>query len=90
VRQLFGALEDGESLLRVLEKVIGAGGLTVALGDELGEPELRQLAFVAAPYGSGDGPHGVLGVVGSWRMDYARAMALVEYLSQLVSARLSA
>ena len=89
VRQLFGALEDGESLLRVLEKVIGTGGLTVALGDELEEPELRQLAFVAAPYGSGDGRHGVLGVVGSWRMDYARAIALVDYLSRLVSAKLS-
>jgi len=61
----------------------------VALGDELEEPELRQLAFVAAPYGSGDGRHGVLGVVGSWRMDYARAIALVDYLSRLVSAKLS-
>ncbi|HTY17323.1 MAG TPA: heat-inducible transcriptional repressor HrcA [Myxococcota bacterium] len=90
VRELFGALEDGESLLRVVEKVIGAGGLTVALGDELGEPELRRLAFVAAPFGSADGPPGVLGVVGSWRMDYARVMGLVEYLSRLVSAKLSA
>ena len=89
LRELLGAVEDGESLLRVVEKVIGAGGLTVALGDELGEPELRRLAFVAAPYGSGDGPPGVLGVVGSWRMDYARVMALVGYLSQLVSAKLS-
>ena len=90
VRQLFTALEDGESLLRVLEKVIGAGGLTVALGEELGDPDLRQLAFVAAPYGRDDGPHGVLGVVGPWRMDYARVMALVDYLSRLVSEKLSA
>jgi len=87
VRQLFHALEDGESLLRVLEKLIGAGGVTVAFGDELGEPELRQLAFVVAPYGRGDG---VLGVVGPSRMDYARVMGFVDYLSRLVGERLSA
>ena len=87
VRELFRAVEDGESLLRVVEKVIGAGGLTVALGEELGEPELRQLAFVVAPFGQGDG---VLGVVGPWRMDYARVMALVAYLSRIVGERLSA
>jgi transcriptional regulator of heat shock response len=32
----------------------------------------------------------VLGVIGPWRMDYPRVVALVGYLSELVSKKLSA
>jgi heat-inducible transcriptional repressor len=90
VKELLAAIETRQALLQVVERVLGgAGGVTVALGEELGEPELRQLALVAAPYGSGVAP-GVLGVIGPWRMDYARVMALVGYLSELVTRKLSA
>lgn len=91
VKELLAAIETRQALLQVVERVLdgGAGGVTVALGEELGEPELRQLALVAAPYGSGVAP-GVIGVIGPWRMDYARVMALVGYLSELVTRKLSA
>src|SRR5690606_20822795 len=81
VRELLAAVETREALLRVVQRVIGAeGGVTVALGDELGEPELRRLALVVAPYGGGGVAGGALGVIGPWRMDYARAISLVGYL----------
>jgi len=91
VKELLAAIETRQALLQVVERVLGAGGggVRVALGEELGEPALRQLALVAAPYGSGVAP-GVLGVIGPWRMDYARVMALVGYLSELVTRKLSA
>jgi heat-inducible transcriptional repressor len=97
VKQLFGALEARESLLRILHKVIEARAaagvvtrdhVTIAFGDELGEPELRRLALVAAPYGDELAPLGVLGVIGPRRMDYPRAVALVRFVSTLVSERL--
>lgn len=88
VRQLFGAIEAKESLLRILHKMIEAGNVTVAFGEELGEPELRRLALVAAPYGSPEAPLGMLGVIGPRRMDYPRVVSLVNYLSTLVSERL--
>ena len=90
VKELLTAIETREALLEVVERVLGAGGgVTVALGEELGEPGLRQLALVAAPYGTGPAP-GVLGVIGPWRMDYPRVMALVGYLSELLTRKLSA
>jgi len=88
VKQLFGAIEAKESLLRILHKMIEARNVTVAFGEELGEPELRRLALVTAPYGSADAPLGVLGVIGPRRMDYPRVVSLVNYLSTLVSERL--
>jgi heat-inducible transcriptional repressor len=91
VKELLAAIETREALLQVVERMLGAGGrgVRVALGEELGEPALRHLALVAAPYGAGVAP-GVLGVIGPWRMDYARVMALVGYLSELVTRKLSA
>ncbi len=88
VRQLFGALETQETLLRILDEVVQQGGLRVSLGGELGEPELRELALVAAPYGPRGAPRGVLGVIGPSRMDYPRVMGLVDYFSHLVTERL--
>jgi heat-inducible transcriptional repressor len=88
VRQLFGALEAKESLLRILRKTIEAPNVTVAFGEELGEPDLRRLAFVAAPYRLAGAPLGVLGVIGPRRMDYPRVVPLVHYFSALVSERL--
>src|SRR5690606_37482967 len=91
VTELLAAIETRQALLKVVERVLGergGSGVRVALGEELGEPELRQLALVAAPYGAGSAP-GVLGVIGPWRMDYARVMALVGYLSELVTRKRS-
>jgi len=88
VRQLFTALEAKASLLRILRKMIEARNVTVAFGEELGEPELRRLALVAAPYGVAGAPLGVLGVIGPRRMDYPRVVPLVHYFSALVSERL--
>jgi heat-inducible transcriptional repressor len=88
IKELLTAIETRQALLQLVERVLGAGGVTFALGEELGEPGLRQLALVAAPYGSG-GASGVLGVIGPRRMDYARVMGLVGYLSELVTRKLS-
>jgi len=46
-------------------------------------------ALVAAPYGAASQPLGALGVIGPSRMDYARVIPLVEYLSTLVTEKLS-
>lgn len=100
VRDLFAAIEDREALVRILDQVIEKGGVGVALGEE---PGWRDFALVAAPYricrgeegihtggGSGDGAVGVIGVIGPRRMDYPKVMAVVDYLSDVVTEKLSA
>jgi len=65
-------------------------GVRVAFGDELEEPSLRHCALVAARYGGRGGVLGTLGVIGPSRMDYARVVALVDFLSRAIGERLSA
>jgi heat-inducible transcriptional repressor len=54
------------------------------------EPALRHCALVAAPYGGEFAPVGALGVIGPSRMNYARVIPMVEFLSQLLTERLRA
>lgn len=61
----------------------------VRIGAESGIPELRGLSLVTKTYRHNDQVVGVLGIIGSKRMDYSRMMSLVDYLSELVSLRLS-
>lgn len=89
IRELYSAIETGESLLAIVERVVGGEGVSVAVGDQLDDPELRRCALVAAPYGrAGEAPQGVLGVIGPVRMDYRRIIPLVDYCSLLVSRKL--
>jgi len=91
LRDFHRAIETEERLAALLDEILKTeGGPRVAFSDELGEPALRHCAVVVAPYGGPGRPLGVLGVVGPSRMDYARVISLVDYLSQLVTERLSA
>jgi heat-inducible transcriptional repressor len=88
IRGLLAAVETQERLLAVLDEILPTAGVRVAFGEEVGEPVLRECALVAAPYGEPGALAGVLGVIGPRRMDYARVIPLVGYLSTLVTERL--
>lgn len=82
-RALLRAVEDKERLLDLLDSILETRGVGVAFGAELGE--LDGLAFVAARYGRPGATSGTLGVIGPGRMDFARVIPLVRYVSQLLS-----
>jgi heat-inducible transcriptional repressor len=88
VRQLLAVVETQERLVAILDEMLSLGGVQIAFGEEVDEPSLRCCALVAAPYGDEGRPVGVLGVIGPRRMDYARVVPLVDYLSTLVSGRI--
>ena len=85
IRELFAAVEEGERLATLLDRVLIDDGVSVTLGEQLEQSGLRNCALVAAPYG---GDLGVLGVIGPSRMDYGRVVSLVDYCSELVTERL--
>ena len=93
VRDLFAAVETKERLIEVLDQMMDSEGVSVAFGDEVEEPSLHRFALVATRYGhgsSGERPLGVLGVIGPSRMDYGRVIPLVDYLSRVITEKLSA
>jgi heat-inducible transcriptional repressor len=85
IRGLLEALEEKERLADVVSHMLEGRGPSVAFGGDLGEPALAHLALVAAPYGRAGGGVGSVGVIGPIRMDYARVIPLVGYVSRLLT-----
>ncbi|MCP3986913.1 MAG: heat-inducible transcription repressor HrcA [bacterium] len=84
VRSLHAALEENERLVEVIDRVLRDDGVTIAFGDDTGEPALRGCVVVAAPYGTGE-RRSTLGVIGPSRLDYARVVPLVDCVSRLAT-----
>jgi heat-inducible transcriptional repressor len=60
----------------------------VKIGSEVGLPELNGTSLVTHVYRQGDRVLGVLGVLGSKRMEYSRMMGLVDFIGRLVEERI--
>ena len=85
IRGLLSALEERERLVDIVSHMLDGHSPRVAFGGDLGHPALAHLALVAAPYGGPIGGVGSVGVIGPARMDYARVIPLVGYISHLLS-----
>ncbi len=87
LRELFRTLEEKSRLVKILGECIaasrGPSQVHVHIGRELAAPSMRACALITAPYrvGAGGGA-GTLGVVGPMRIEYARVMAVVNYVAR--------
>jgi heat-inducible transcriptional repressor len=85
IRALFEAFEEKKILVALLERCIEMDNTNILIGsDGLGQ-SAPDSSVVIAPYREKGTPVGSIGIVGPARMDYARAVALVEYVSHLLS-----
>ena len=85
VKTLFQALERKRTLIDLLGRVLSDRGVQVVIGDEQPSDDLADCSLVASTYGAGGRVMGTLGIVGPKRMEYARAIALVDHLAQLLN-----
>ncbi len=88
LKKLLRALTDREDLLRILDKVIAAGAVTVFVGSEAGELGDGDLSLIVAPYTERGRVAGTVGVLGPTRMDYAKVMPLVDATAAALSEAL--
>ena len=89
VRRLIQIIEDEDRVVQVLENLFesdpdAVGTATVRIGGETAEEEMESYSIVTSPYRLGD-TVGTLGVIGPTRMDYARAVALVENAANVIN-----
>jgi len=77
---------EGEDWLRnVFCQEFSRGGVKVVIGEENPEPALQDLSLVTSQYGVPDKASGIVGVIGPKRMDYAKAISSLNWLSTLLS-----
>lgn len=84
LRALFEMMEEKERMVRLLSQYIDGAGLTIIIGAEHTTPGLRSFSLIAATAVDG-GATRTVGVIGPTRMDYSRAIALVDGTTQVVT-----
>jgi heat-inducible transcriptional repressor len=77
-------IEEKQKLVRLLNEYIDGPGLTVVIGAEHLDPNLRPFSLIASTFEDGTGT-GTVGVIGPTRMRYSRAIAAVDGAAQAVS-----
>ena len=96
MRDLFRTFEEKSRLIKILNECVAHEGQTypgdvhVLIGREHPATSMRNCALITAPYRAGSSESiGTLGVVGPMRIEYARIMAMVNYMARLIEHRLS-
>jgi heat-inducible transcriptional repressor len=95
MRDLFRTFEEKSRLIKILNECVShdgtyTGDVHVVIGREHPTTSMRNCALITAPYRIGSNENvGTLGVVGPMRIEYARIMAMVNYMARLIEHRLS-
>lgn len=84
VKTLLSLLEQ-ESLLASLLAQISKPGVNVRIGGEISCRAIQDCSMVIAAYEVGGQPIGSLGVLGPIRMDYAKVISVVDYMTRHLS-----
>lgn len=85
IREISRAIKDKHAILKLLEELSNAEGVQVVIGNENPVEELRGLSVVASTYKEGERPMGVIALIGPTRMDYSKAIYMVDAISKCIS-----
>jgi len=94
MRDLFRTFEEKSRLIKILNECVSHDSsfndVHVVIGREHPASSMRNCALITAPYHLGSNDRvGTIGVVGPMRIEYARIMAMVNYMARLIEHRLS-
>jgi heat-inducible transcriptional repressor len=85
MRSLFKTFEEKSRLVRILNACIAGDGIRILIGHENPDPDLKDVALVAAGCRVEEEAGWGLGVLGSTRMEYAHVVSLVDQVAREVS-----
>lgn len=85
LRSLLGLLEEESFVRNILLDNNDTRGLTVRIGGENKIAEIQDCSLVTATYEVNGSVIGKIGLLGPTRMDYARAIGLIEFMSTMLS-----
>jgi heat-inducible transcriptional repressor len=87
VKSLFQIFEEGEQIKKLLHPA--ADGLTVTIGGENTMKELQDCSLITATYRIDGEALGTIGLIGPTRMDYSKAMAMVDFMTRTLTELLT-
>jgi heat-inducible transcriptional repressor len=93
MKSLFRTFEEKGKLVKILNACIHAQpgeGIKIIIGSELTIPGLQEYSLISAPLLREEQQLGSVGILGPTRMEYARAITVVDYVAKLFGRLLNA
>lgn len=85
IREISRAIKDKHIILKLLDELSDAEGVHVFIGNENPVEELKNLSVVASTYKEKERPMGVIALIGPTRMDYSKAIYMVDTIAKCIS-----
>lgn len=85
IKELSKAIKEKHVIIKLLAELSDAAGVRVVIGNENPVNELKGLSVVSSMYKEGDRPIGIIALIGPTRMDYSKAIFMVDTIARCVS-----
>ncbi|MGO9379854.1 MAG: heat-inducible transcriptional repressor HrcA [Dissulfurispiraceae bacterium] len=85
IRELSKAIKEKHVIIKLLAELSSAEGVQVVIGSENPVNELKGLSVVTSMYKEGSRPMGIIALIGPTRMDYSKAISMVDIIAGCVS-----
>lgn len=91
VRDLFETFEHREELVGIISQCIKdeSCGVHIWIGKEMGISGIQDCALITSSYQYGKCPAGSIGILGPTRLEYSKAVCLVDFIARLFGTILS-
>jgi len=91
IRELSRAIEDKHTIIQLLNKVIESEGVQILIGSENAMDDMKKLSIVVSACRDENRPIGIVGIIGPTRMDYEKAIYIVDstakYITKILAER---
>ncbi|MCL2766273.1 MAG: heat-inducible transcriptional repressor HrcA [Peptococcaceae bacterium] len=88
IKTMLSIMEQEKLLCEILDDGVEDEGVTVRIGGEIVNWNITECSMITAPYSLGGRKIGKLGVLGPTRMEYAKVISVVDYLTKYLSMTL--
>lgn len=85
IKEISKTIEDKRLIIKLLDKLSESDGIRVIIGSENPAAEMRKLSMVVSTYKEGARTIGTLGVIGPTRMDYSKAITIVDRTAKYIT-----
>jgi heat-inducible transcriptional repressor len=89
IKEISRTIEDKHFVIKLLDTLVQSDGVTVVIGSENPASDMKKLSMVVSSYSEGDRPIGTIGVIGPTRMDYLKAITIVDTAAKCLTRLLS-
>ena len=89
IKELSRAIEDKHMIIKLLDKFSESDGVQIIIGSENVLDEMKDFSIVVSACKDENKPIGVVGIIGPTRMNYSKAISIVDTTAHFITKMLS-